>query len=85
MTIDGAWSGESLLVGVSEYDAQIMVTDHVAKLTEFFLVLTSFGNPVFRSCKKEWIDGAMMGVSFRRTIIGMRSLEDALRDAEQVR
>jgi hypothetical protein len=84
MTIDGTWSGESLLIDVSDTDAQISVSGHAAALTEFFLILTSFGNPVFRRCKREWVDGAKMGVSFKDTNIGMKSLEEVRREAELV-
>jgi hypothetical protein len=84
MTIDGTWSGESFLIDVSDIDAQIAVSGHAAALTEFFLMLTSFGNPVFRRCKREWLDGAKMGVSFKNTNIGMKSLEEVRREAELV-
>ena len=84
MTIDGTWSGESFLIDVSDTDAQIAVSGHAAALTEFFLMLTSFGNPVFRRCKREWLDGAKMGVSFKNTNIGMKSLEEVRREAELV-
>ncbi len=82
MTIDGTWSGESFLIDVSDTEAQIAVTGHAAELAEFFLMLTSFGNPVFRLCKREWVDGAMMGVSFKKTGIGMKSLKEVRREAE---
>jgi hypothetical protein len=84
MTIDGTWSGESFLIDVSDTDAQIAVSGHAAALTEFFLMLTSFGNPVFRRCKREWLDGAKMGVSFKNTNIGMKSLKEVRREAELV-
>ena len=84
MTIDGTWSRESFLIDVSDTDAQIEVTDDTAELTEFFLMLTSFGSPVFRRCKREWIEGAKMGVRFNKTNIEIKSLEVVRREAEFV-
>jgi len=84
MTIDGTWSGEGFLIDISDTEAQIAVTGHAAALTEFFLMLTSCGNPVFRRCRREWVDGATVGVSFKKTSIGMKSLEEVRREAELV-
>ena len=84
MTIDGTWCGESFLFDVSDTEAQIETTVHAAEPTEFFLLLTSFGSPVFRRCKREWVHGARVGVSFNRTNIGMKSLEEVRHDAELV-
>jgi hypothetical protein len=69
MTIDGTWCGEALLLEISDRDAQIELTGHAAELAEFFLLLTSFGIPVLR----EWVRGACVGVSFKKTDIGIRS------------
>jgi hypothetical protein len=84
MTIDGTWCAQSFLIDVSETNAQIEVTGHAAELTEFFLLLTSFGNPVFRRCKREWVHGARLGVSFNKTNIGLKSLEEVRHEAELV-
>jgi hypothetical protein len=72
MSIDGTWCRESHLIDVSETGARIELTSPAADLTEFFLLLTTFGNPVFRRCKREWIDGALMGVSFRCDATGVK-------------
>ena len=75
MTIDGTWCGEGSLIDVSDNDAEIVVTSHAAELDEFFLLLTTFGDPVFRRCKRKWVHGANMRVRFIKTEIGIKSLE----------
>ncbi len=75
MAIDGTWYRDSFLIDVSDTGAEIEVTGHGPELTEFFLMLTSFGTPVFRRCKRDWVQGARIGVSFHKTNIGMKSLE----------
>jgi hypothetical protein len=82
MAIDGTWSLESSLIDVSDTGAEIEVTGRAAELSEFFLLLTSFGSPVFRRCKREWVHGARVGVSFKKTNIGMKSLEEVRHEAE---
>jgi hypothetical protein len=42
-------------------------------------MLTSFGDPVFRRCRREWVDGARVGVSFKKTNIGIKSSEEVQR------
>jgi hypothetical protein len=86
MSIDGTWCREAHLIDASETGARIELTSPAADLTEFFLVLTAFGSPVFRRCKREWVDGALMGVSFRRdAAIGLKKpLAQVRRDAELV-
>jgi hypothetical protein len=73
MTIDGTRSGEGRLIEISDRDARIEVTGHAAELSEFFLMFTGFGNPVFRRCRRTWTHGGQIGVSFERTIIGIKS------------
>jgi len=84
MAIDGTWHRESFLIDVSDTGAEIEVTGHALEPTEFFLMLTSFGTPVFRRCKRDWVNGARVGVSFNKTNIGMKSLKDARHEAELV-
>jgi hypothetical protein len=73
MTIDGTRCGDGLLIEISDSEAQIELTGHVAEMSEFFLMLTDFGNPVFRRCSRKWVQGAQMGVSFQRSGIGVKS------------
>jgi len=39
MTIDGTWTGDCLLIEMTDGGAQLRVTDRAAALIEFFLVL----------------------------------------------
>ena len=71
MTTDGTWIGESVLIEMTDAGARLKVTGRAAALTEFFLILNSFGPPVFRHCKRVWGDGDQIGVSFNKTNIGI--------------
>jgi hypothetical protein len=84
MAIDGTWSRESSLIDVSDTGAEIEVTGLAAEPSEFFLLLTSFGSPVFRRCKREWVHGSRVGVSFNKTNIGIKTLEEVRHEAELV-
>ncbi len=66
MAIDGTWRHECQLLDVSESGARITLACPATDLTEFFLVLSSFGSPVYRRCKRAWVDGAQMGVAFQK-------------------
>jgi hypothetical protein len=83
MAIDGTWARECLLVDVSETGARISLNDGVAELTEFFLVLSAFGgSPVFRRCKRRWINGLLMGVAFHAAPTGAKALKELRRGAQ---
>jgi hypothetical protein len=84
MTVDGTWAGESVLIEMTNAGARLKVTDRAAALTEFFLILNSFGPPVFRHCERAWVDGDQMGVSFNKANIGIKTLEEVRREAELV-
>jgi hypothetical protein len=84
MTIDGTWSAESVFIEMFDNGARLNVIGHAAELTEFFLILNDFGVPAFRLCKRVWIDGRQIGVSFNKTSIGIKSLEEVRREAELV-
>ena len=84
MTIDGTWSGEGLLMEMTDAGARLKMTGHASELTEFFLILNRFGPPAFRICKRIWVVGEQTGVSFNKTNIGIRSLEEVRREAELV-
>jgi PilZ domain len=84
MTIDGTWSGESVLIDIADNGARLKMTGRATALTEFFLILNSFGPPVFRHCKRVWVEGQLIGVSFNKTNIGIKSLEEVRREAELV-
>jgi hypothetical protein len=81
MAIDGTWCRECLVVDVCETGARIELTGPAAELKEFFLMLSTFGNPVFRRCKREWVDGTLIGVSFQKTPMGTKPLKQLRHDA----
>jgi hypothetical protein len=82
MAIDGTWRRDCLVVDVSETGARIELTGPAAELIEFFLMLSTFGNPVFRRCRREWVDGTLIGVSFHKSSIGTKPLQQLRREAE---
>jgi hypothetical protein len=84
MAIDGTWCRKCLLVDVSDTGARIQLTSTAAGLTEFFLLLTTFGTPVFRRCTRKWVDGLLMGVIFERGPIEEKPLSKLRREAELV-
>lgn len=84
MAIDGTWCRECFLIDVSETGARIELTSPAANLTEFFLLLTTFGNPVFRRCTRSWIDGLLIGVTFQKVPITEKLLKELRREAELV-
>src|ERR1700733_262569 len=84
LTIDGTWPGEGLLMEMTDAAARLKMTGHASELTEFFLILNRFGPPAFRICKRIWVVGEQTGVSFNKTNIGIRSLEEVRRKAELV-
>jgi hypothetical protein len=84
MAIDGTWCRKCLLIDVSETGARIKLTSPAAGLTEFFLLLTTFGIPVFRRCSRQWVDGLLMGVMFEQGPIEEKPLSKLRRDAELV-
>jgi hypothetical protein len=65
MAIDGTWCIDGQLIDVSEAGARIRLTRPPAKDIRFFLLLTKFGDPVFRMCIRKWVKGTLMGVSFQ--------------------
>ena len=84
MTIDGTSYLDCQLIDISETGARIELAAPAAGLKEFFLLLSQFGNPVFRRCRREWVDGTVMGVSFHTDRIGMKPLKEVRRDAALV-
>jgi hypothetical protein len=73
MAIDGTRCGEGHLIEISDNDAVIELTTHAVDHAEFFLLLTEFGNPVFRRCTRKWVHGAQIGVDFNTPNIELKS------------
>jgi hypothetical protein len=67
MSIDGTWLRECLLMDVSDSGARIGVKDTSVSTEEFFLLLSSNATPAFRRCKRAWVEGDLIGVSFDKT------------------
>jgi hypothetical protein len=67
MAIDGTWARECLLMDASDSGAQIAVKDSGVLTEEFFLLLSTIGIPAFRRCKRAWVEGNLIGVSFDKT------------------
>jgi hypothetical protein len=84
MAIDGRWCIDGHLIDVSETGARIRLASSAANDREFLLLLTKFGDPVFRRCKRRWVNGTLMGVSFHRDFIGEKPLAQLRREAELV-
>jgi hypothetical protein len=76
MTIDGTRCGQGRLIEISDSEALIELASHTVDQDEFFLLLTWFGNPVFRRCRRKWVHGAQIGVTFDRTNIGIKSAKE---------
>lgn len=64
LSLDGTWWRTCRLVEMSDAGARIAFDGAGTVLSEFLLVLSSFGNPVYRRCKCAWVDGVQMGVHF---------------------
>jgi hypothetical protein len=73
MSIDGTRCDEARLMEISDSEALLELTGKAGELSEFFLMLTGFGSPVFRRCTRKWVNGRQMGVGFKRTDIGIKS------------
>jgi hypothetical protein len=84
MAIDGTSFQDCQLIDMSESGARITLSGPAPELTEFFLVLSSFGAPVFRRCRREWVEGAMMGVTFLKGHVTEKTLAVLRRETELV-
>jgi hypothetical protein len=75
MATDGTLSRDSFLIDVSNIRAEIELPGPAADLSEFYVLLTTFGNPVYRRCKREGVNGSRLGVKFIKSSLGNKSLE----------
>ena len=76
MSIDGTGCEKGHLIQISDYGALIELTGRAFEWSEFFLLLTGFGNPVFRRCERSWTQGIQIGVKFKGTSIGIKSAKE---------
>jgi hypothetical protein len=80
MSTDGKWSAEAVLLEISATEARIRSPILRPELAELFLMLTRFGNnPVFRRCKRVWVKGSEMGLTFAERKTGTWALKDPSR------
>jgi hypothetical protein len=77
MSIDGTWRAEAVLMDISAKEARIRSPILRAELPEFFLMLTTFGSPVFRRCARAWVNGPEMGLTFAKAKIGAKAVKGA--------
>jgi hypothetical protein len=70
MSIDGTFCAPCKVIDASDSGSQLEFENSAAPLTEFFLVLTSSPTPVFRRCRRVWINGNRMGVEYQRRVAG---------------
>lgn len=70
---DGTCIVECLVIELSETGAQLQLPLSHADLTDFYLVLSRFGVPVYRRCQTAWVKGSFLGVAFRGTPVASRT------------
>jgi hypothetical protein len=71
MSIDGTRCAPCLVVDTSDSGAQLEFERLSPTLTEFFLVFTNSATPVFRRCRRVWVNGTRMGVEYERKKAGV--------------
>jgi hypothetical protein len=72
LAVDGTWCRDCQLIEVSKSSAQISLNSPPVTDAEMILLLTKFGCPVFRMCKRTSVDGALINLSFHRDAIGKK-------------
>jgi hypothetical protein len=82
MAIDGTWARECLLIDASDSGAQLSVKSSLPSTDEFFLLLSSVGVPVFRRCKRAWVEGDRIGVWFDKKPLPGKLLQRSSRNWE---
>jgi hypothetical protein len=64
VAIDGTTCRDCEILDLSQTGAQLRIQDSLGNTQEFFLLLTSFGAPVFRRCKMVKVQGDRLDVEF---------------------
>jgi hypothetical protein len=82
MAIDGTWARKCLLIDASDSGAQISVDGAGVSTEEFFLLLSSIGTPVFRRCRRAWVEGERIGVFFDKKGLSEKLLKRSSRNWE---
>ena len=82
LAVDGTWCRDCQLIEVSESSAQISLNGSPVTDAEMILLLTKFGCPVFRMCKRTSVDGGLMNLAFHRDVFGKKFYAKRGREAE---
>jgi hypothetical protein len=82
MAIDGTWARSCLLIDASDSGAQLAIESPCPSTEEFFLLLTSVGVPVFRRCRRAWVEGDRIGVWFDKNRLPGKLLKRSSRNSE---
>jgi hypothetical protein len=82
MAIDGTWARKCLLIDASDSGAQISVEGAEVPTEEFFLLLSSIGTPVYRRCKRAWVEGERIGVFFDKKRLSEKLVKRSPRNCE---
>jgi hypothetical protein len=70
IAVDGTFWTSCRVIEASEVGAQLECASRIAGAAEFFLIFVYFPRPVFRRCRRVWINGTRVGVKFlRRTAL----------------
>jgi hypothetical protein len=64
VAIDGTSCRDCEILEFSQTGAQMRINASLGNAQEFFLLLSSFGKPVFRRCKLLRVDGDRLDVDF---------------------
>jgi PilZ domain len=84
MAIDGTWHRECCLIEVSDTGAQLSIDGPTLLGEEFFLLLSSVGRPVFRRCRRVWVNGGRTGVQFEKQYLSDVHIERSFRSKELI-
>jgi hypothetical protein len=84
ISCDGAFICECQVLDLSEQGARLNIAAPVAHPAEFFLLLSSFGRPVFRRCLRDWSQGTLMGVTLFNKRVKLRSVAKVVREEKHI-
>ena len=71
MSIDGTFCASCAVIDASDTGAQLEFERASPGLNEFFLMFTTSPLPVFRRCRRVWVNGNRMGVEYQRKQAGV--------------
>jgi hypothetical protein len=74
---DRKWGRYCRMIDVSDIGAQLEIAGPEQVMDEFFLLLSTIGQPAFRRCKVIWIKGVRLGVTFEKSKLSAKLLEES--------